>query len=64
MLEKEPGDELAPSETGSWASSRLGDRDRPASRVSLTLHKRDRKVERVQMFPSKDAALEAAGLSA
>ena len=28
-----------------------------------TLHERDRKVARVQTFPSKDAALEAAGLS-
>jgi ketosteroid isomerase-like protein len=27
-----------------------------------TLHEQDRKAERVQMFPSKDAALEAAGL--
>jgi ketosteroid isomerase-like protein len=28
-----------------------------------TLHEQGRKVARVQMFPSKDAALEAAGLS-
>jgi ketosteroid isomerase-like protein len=28
-----------------------------------TLHEQDRKVARVQMFPSKDAALETAGLS-